>query len=296
MSDPDVLTVLRSKGLSAAIHPLGAQLLALRDPEGRDLMWNGDPTVWSGRAPILFPIVGTLVDDTYRLSGSTYHLSRHGFARTKNFSLLGATPSSAVFRLRWDEATLQAYPFRFDLDLSFSLEELTLTINASIKNLDTHDMPASFGFHPALRWPLPFGEAQSSHSIVFQNDEPAAIRRVDRQGTLIAASFPTPVTGQSLVLRDELFVGDALIFDQIASRRLWYGALSGPRLRIDFPDMPYLGIWTKPGAEFICIEPWHGYSDPQGFTGDFMTKPGVFMVAPGDEKRCTMSITLCDAP
>jgi galactose mutarotase-like enzyme len=296
MSDTGPLTVLRSKGLSAAIQPLGAQLYALQDAGKRDLMWNGDPAVWSGRAPLLFPIVGTLVDDTYRLAGSAYHLSRHGFARNKIFSLVEATPSSALFRLRWDEATMQVYPFPFDLDVRFTLEELTLTVVASVRNLGAHDMPASFGFHPALRWPLPYGEPRSAHFIVFESDEPAPIRRVGPKGTVIAAAVPTPVTGQSLALRDELFVDDALIFDQVASRRLWYGASSGPRVQIDFPDTPYLGIWTKPGAQFMCVEPWHGYADPQGFSGDFRTKPGVFLVAPGEEKQCAMSITLCDAP
>jgi galactose mutarotase-like enzyme len=296
MSNSNALTVIRSKGLSAAIDPLGAQLYALQDVEKRALLWDGDPTVWSGRAPLLFPIVGTLVDDTYRLASSVYHLARHGFARKRIFSLVDATLSSALFRLRWDEATMQVYPFRFDLDVQFSVEDSTLTIATSVKNLGANDMPASFGFHPAFRWPLPYGEPRSAHSIVFESDEPAPIRRVCREGTVIAAAVPTPVTGRVLGLRDELFVDDAIIFDRIASHRLWYGAPSGPRLRVDYPDTPYLGIWTKPGAQFICIEPWHGFADPQGFSGDFRTKPGVFLVAPGEEKQCSMSITLCNTP
>lgn len=295
MSNKGHLTVLRSEGLCATIDALGAELHALQDGDKHELLWNGDPAVWSGRAPLLFPIVGTLVDDTYRLGKNNYRLSRHGFARKKIFSLVEKTPSSALFRLRWDEATMHVYPFPFDLDVWYSLDDLTLTIMVSVVNLGTKGMPASFGFHPAFRWPLPYGEPRFAHSIVFESNESAPIRRLGPEGT-VAAAVPTPVKGRSLALHDELFMGDALIFDQIASRRLWYGASSAPHLRIDFPDTPYLGIWTKPGAQFVCVEPWHGYADPQGFVADFRSKPGVFIVAPGEKKQCIMSITLCDAP
>jgi galactose mutarotase-like enzyme len=97
-----------------------------------------------------------------------------------------------------------------------------------------------------------------------------------------------------LKLRDDLFEDDALIFDRVHSQRLRYGAETGPYLEIEFPNTPYLGIWTKPGANFVCIEPWHGLADPQGFSGDFREKPGVFWVAPGHEKTCTMSIKLAN--
>jgi galactose mutarotase-like enzyme len=296
MSDEYSLTAISSGFLSAVIHPLGAQLYGFRDAATRDILWNGDPTVWSGRAPILFPVVGTLVNDKYDFAGSTYHLPRHGFARTKIFRLVEVTPSSAMFRLRWDEATMLIYPFQFDLDVGFVIEGLTLTMTASVRNLGTSNMPASFGFHPALCWPLPYSEPRSDHSVVFGRNEPAPIRRINKDGTVIAAAVPTPVIGRSLNLRDELFTDDALIFDQIVSQRLWYGPPVGPRLQMDFPETPYLGIWTKPGAKFICIEPWHGYADPEGFSGDFRTKPGVFLVASGKERKCIMSITLCDSP
>ncbi len=296
MSDKHHLFTLRSEGLWAAINPMGAELYALQDAEKRDLLWHGDPAIWSGRAPLLFPIVGTLRNDTYRLENKNYRLPRHGFARKKIFSVMDATSSSALFRLCWDEETMQVYPFPFYLEVLFSLESLTLTIMASVINLGTQIMPASFGFHPALRWPLPYGDPRFAHSIVFESNEAAPIRRLGPMGTVMHAAVPTPVEGRSLALRDELFIDDVLIFDKIRSRCLWYGAPSGPHLRIEFPETPHLGIWTKRGAQFICIEPWHGYADPQDFAGDFRTKPGVFMVGPGERRQCIMAITLCAAP
>ena len=155
-------------------------------------------------------------------------------------------------------------------------------------------MPASFGYHPALRWPLPAGLERSRHFIEFECDEPAPVRRLDTEGLLTPMPHPTPVSNRRLMLADSLFQDDVLIFDALRSRTLTYGADAGPRLRMSYPDTPYLGVWTKPGAPFICIEPWHGVADPQGFNGDFLAKPGVFMVPSGADRTFGMSMTLLD--
>lgn len=283
---------ISSQQLSAEIHPLGAQLFSLRDAEGCDLLWDGDPAVWKGRAPILFPIIGALVGNQYRLDGQTFSLSRHGFARDRLFSLVEADPASALFRLHWDQETFDAYPFRFQLDLHFAVTDATLSVVATVRNLeDRKSLPASFGFHPALRWPLPYGEPRASHFLTFESEELAPIRRLDAQGLLMPEKFETPVRNRKLQLRDDLFAADAIVFDSIASRRILYEAERGPTLEIAFPGMPDLGIWTKPSAEFICIEPWHGFADPQGFSRDFRAKPGIALLAPGTQKAFAMSIS-----
>lgn len=295
MSNRDSLTAITSQNLRAEIHPLGAQLFALRDKGDRDLQWSGDPAVWKGRAPILFPIVGELAGHHYRVDGNTYHLSRHGFARDRLFTVAEATSSSALFRLTADEETLKVYPFRFTLDIRFVLNDATLTVTASVKNLETtRTLPASFGFHPALRWPLLYGSPRADHVITFEKDETTLIRRLDGEGLLLPEGFPSPIVNRTLQLRDDLFVDDAIVFTSLNSRRVRYGAATGPAIEVAFPDTPQLGIWSKPGAGFICIEPWHGYADPQGFNGDFRDKPGIFLVAPGETKDCTMAITLLD--
>jgi galactose mutarotase-like enzyme len=153
-------------------------------------------------------------------------------------------------------------------------------------------MPASFGFHPALRWPLPYGQPRAAHVITFEKEEKAPIRRLDSDGLVLPGGFPTPVAGRAWALRDDQFTDDAVIFDALASRRLQYGAKAGPQIEVGFADTPYLGVWTRPGADFICIEPWHGIADPQGFGGAFGDKPGLFQVAPGQAQRCGMTIGL----
>jgi galactose mutarotase-like enzyme len=285
---------LGSGALAAEIDPRGAQLSTLRDRAGRDLLWDGNPAVWSGRAPLLFPIVGVLAGGAYRLGSRVFHLARHGFARDRVFSIQNATASSAVFRLRPDAVSLNVYPFDFELDVLFEVVGPTLTLTTSIRNHTDDAMPASFGYHPAFRWPLPFEQPRSSHGIVFEADEPAPVRRIDAAGLLTPERHPTPIAHRRLALTDALFEDDVLIFDRIKSRSVIYGGTQGTRVRVDFPDAPYLGVWSKPGAHFICIEPWHGVTDPVGFTGDFTAKPGVFMVPPGAPFSSTMAITLLD--
>jgi galactose mutarotase-like enzyme len=286
---------ISSGEMTAEIDPRGAQLSVLRAGNDSDLLWNGDPSVWAGRAPLLFPIVGVLSGGRYRLGSKTYPLSRHGFARDRVFTLQHSSSSAVAFRLRADESTESVYPFQFELDVRYELSAATLAVTAIIRNLGAVDMPASFGYHPALRWPLPFGQPRSSHFIEFETDEPATVRRIDAAGLLTPVRHPTPIASRQLQLEDALFQEDVLIFDQLKSRSVSYGGSTGPRLRIDFPDAAYLGVWTKPGANFICIEPWHGITDPEGFSGDFMEKPGVQVLKAGQALFAKMNITLLDS-
>jgi galactose mutarotase-like enzyme len=287
---------IRSDELSARIDPLGAQLSTLRDAADRDLLWNGDPAIWNGRAPLLFPIVGMLAGGCYRLGAREYRLSRHGFARGKRFEIIESDARSAAFRLAPDDSTRALYPFEFELETRFSIEGPELSVTTWVRNLGTAEMPASFGYHPALRWPLPYGEPRDEHRIEFETDEPDPIRRLDSDGLLGPQTHPTPVAARRLALADALFEDDVVIFDRIRSRSVSYGASRGPRFRMRFPDTPYLGVWSKPGAPFVCIEPWHGFSDPEGYSGDFTAKPGVFLVPARSAKVMTMVITLESAP
>lgn len=289
-SSHEFLTIA-SDDLTVQVDPLGAQLSVLRDVAGRDLLWDGNPTVWAGRAPLLFPIVGMLAGGHYRLGTDFYDLPRHGFARGKVFSVARHGAAGVTFELSADASTLAVYPFHFFLSVEFELSGRTLTVTASIRNRGDGAMPASFGYHPALRWPLPYERSRSAHFIEFEVDEPAPVRRLDSSGLLMPQGETTPVVRRRLTLTDELFSNDVVIFDQLRSRYATYGAEDGPRIRLDFPDAAYLGIWSKPGARFICIEPWHGVTDSEGFAGDFRVKPGIFSVPPGGVFSTTMAMT-----
>jgi galactose mutarotase-like enzyme len=299
MAQPNPWVSITSGALTAEIDPLGAQLSSLKNRAALDLLWDGDPKVWAGRAPLLFPIIGVLAGGTYRVGSKSFQLPRHGFARGKMFSIENTSSSAAKFRLSADAASLQVYPFLFELEVSYVISGATLSVTTQISNQGEEEMPASFGYHPGFRWPLPFGRQRSEHFIDFEMDEPAAIRRIDSAGLLTAERHPTPITGRRLNLTDSLFQNDVIIFDDIKSRSVSYGSAEGPRIKIGFPDAPgaaapYLGIWTKPNAPFICIEPWHGFTDPEGFSGDFKDKPGIFVLSAGASLSAHMDITLIE--
>lgn len=297
MSENSAWLTVSSGALTAQVNPLGAELSTLRDPSGHELLWDGNPTFWNGRAPLLFPIVGALAGGTYRVADKTYALSRHGFARRKRFEVLRASPAAVLLRLKSDEETRALYPFCFQLQVRFAIADSTLLVTTLVINEGHGPMPASFGYHPAFRWPLPFGAAREMHGIEFDLEEPAPIRRLDGVGLVTPVRYPTPIQARRLPLADELFVDDVVILDALRSQRVTYGAATGPRLIVQFPDTPYLGLWSKPGAPFICIEPWHGMADPVAFSGDFTAKPGVFIVPPGEQREFRMEVTLaCPAP
>ncbi|WP_201829832.1 aldose 1-epimerase family protein [Microvirga zambiensis] len=282
---------ISSPRLSAEISETGAELVRLQDEHGRELLWDGDPAFWTGRSPLLFPIVGRVRNDRIRVRDTEYELPKHGFARISTFDLAEADTSRCRFRLSSDATTLERYPFPFQLDIAYAIEGSTLTITAVAGNTGSDPMPVSFGFHPAFRWPLPYGAPREAHAIRFEHEEAAPIRRpVD--GLIAREALPSPVQGRSLLLRDDLFEKDAIVFDDLRSRSVEYGAPDSGSIRVDFPGMPHLGIWTKPGAGYICIEPWQGHADPEGFEGELSTKPGIVLVPPGESRNFSMTITV----
>jgi len=289
MPEPASVTIA-SEQLRATFSSLGAELVRLQGAAGVELLWSGDPAVWAGRSPLLFPIVGGVKDDRITVGGKAYPLSRHGFARTSTFELIDAQPSRCLWRLRANEETRARYPFAFRLDVAYSVDGNRLTLAATVANEGDGPMPASFGFHPAFRWPLSPSLPREQHEIRFDKRERAPIRRLSNG--LLGEAVLSPVQGDRMVLADSLFAEDALIWDRLQSRSLSYGGPTGPSLRLDFPDMPHLGIWSKPGAGFVCLEPWQGFASPVGFDGELAEKPGIILVPAGSTRDFKLTVTV----
>lgn len=284
-------TRIGSADLSAEISALGAELVALDTADGRSLLWHGDPAWWPGRSPLLFPIVGRVPDDEILVEGRRYPLKQHGFARTSEFACTAAEASRCSFRLTASAATLAAYPFAFTLDVHYEIQGPTLRARAEVTNNESRRaMPFSFGFHPAFRWPLPPSSQRDEHDLTFSHAETAPIAR-PLDGLLAPERQPNPV-GEARVLRlhDALFEDGALIFDTLASDSIMYRNADGSSVAISFIGLPHLGIWTKPSAPFICVEPWHGFAAPSGFDGELAAKPGMIALAAGASHSFQMQI------
>ena len=166
-----------------------------------------------------------------------------------------------------------------------------LSIDLSVTNVGDSTLPASLGLHPAFAWPLPGSADKPAHTLAFERDETPPIRSVSG-GLLQAARLASPVHDRTLPLRESLFDADALIFDDLASRSVRYAAPGSATIEVSWRNCPYLGVWSKAGGEFLCIEPWHGISTPQGFDGDFMDKPGLMLIKPGERQGIGVAISI----
>ncbi|MCU1414757.1 MAG: LacX protein [Microbacteriaceae bacterium] len=289
-----VSSILDNGSLRVAINPVGAELQSLTDRKGREYLWQGGEA-WPRRAPILFPIVGRMPHDELVVDGRSYRIHQHGFARDMVFAITEESITGALFTLRDTAESLAQFPFPFTLTVRYALEGERLGVLTTVTNTGTEAFSASLGEHPGFAWPLVDSIPRNWHSLEFPHDEAEPIRRVDAHGLLRDETFPTPVSGRTLSLNEELFDDDAVIFDKLRSRSVRYSAPDGPSVTVDFDDFPFLGVWSRKPGDFICIEPWFGMAAPEGFSGDYAAKPGQFSLAPGDVLSFAHGITLSPA-
>ncbi len=282
---------MAGQGIGASVRARGAELCSLRDAEARELLWQAH-AAWPRHAPILFPIVGTLRNNALRLGGKSYTMGRHGFARDQDFAWAERTPTSCRLVLADNPATRAQYPFAFRFEVAYAIGADGLSITYTIVNTGDVVLPASMGAHPAFNWPLLPGLAKEAHTLTFSHPEPAPIRRVSPDGLLRAEALPTPIEGTLLRLHDGLFTADAVILDRLASHSVRYTAPGAPAVEVSWEGLPELGIWTRPGMDLLCIEPWHGMSDPAGFDGDFTEKPGLLHIPAGQRRSALHRIAI----
>ncbi len=277
------MITLRNNLLEASINPKGAELTTLTLlATGRNYMWNGDPAFWGKFSPVLFPIVGTLKDNTYHYKGKAYQLPRHGFARDRNFELSEKTADRAVFLLTDDAASRENYPFAFRFSLIYELKERELQVTYRVVN--PADLPLFFsvGAHPAFAVPLEEGASYSDYVLEFELAETAGRWPISPDGLIEKHPIPLMDHSSRLPISRELFSKDALVFKGLRSG--WIRLVSekytaGWTFR--YSGFPYMGIWAAKGADFVCIEPWCGIADPVSSDQEFTRKEGIHELAAG---------------
>ena len=286
---------LQHGALRCGIDARGAELRSLTDvTSGEEFIWQGDPAYWTGSAPILFPVVGRLKGGAYTHGGQRYELPIHGFARTMDFTLLDQHRQGATLMLRDTPATRAMYPFPFILRVNFTLEMHCLRVSYEVENPGRQPLLFSLGSHPAFRLP-PSPRGRRDWLLAFSDEEDGICHRLD--GNLLAELPETLdfAPGYRLRLCDELFERDAIFIKQLRSRHIRLVHRSGRvRLSVTTGGTPSLGLWSRPGAGYICIEPWHGYDDDAGVSGELAAKPGIVSLAAGSIFRT--AYTVCVPP
>lgn len=254
------------------VGSLGAELKSMKKIEtGAEYMWHGDPKYWKRTAPVLFPIVGSLHNGCYRYQGREYQMSQHGFARDMEFALERQTDSGLVFVLNSNDETRKLYPFEFELKIGYELKGGTVVTSYDVINKGNEAMHFSIGGHPAYMCPLGGAGAQTDCKFRFDTRPSVLISEIiGAGGTLSGRKKELPVKDGYLDITGDIFDEDALIIENSQAQEVALCGKDGnPYLKVSF-DAPLFGLWSPPGknAPFICIEPWEGRCDREGFDGD----------------------------
>jgi galactose mutarotase-like enzyme len=282
-----LITTIKNSDLTAVIKHFGAELCSLKDNSNAEYIWGGNPEFWGKHSPILFPIVGTLKNNSYQYNDTEYQLSRHGFAREMNFELIDKQENSATFSLASSDETLKKYPFDFELHLIYTLENTSLKIEYKVINKGESKMPFSIGAHPAFDLPNDF----ENYSLEFEKEEPLEFYLLE-DGLISNTTDQIQLDKKQLQLNYKLFENDALVFKKLSSKSITILENSKPILKVSYEDFPDLGIWTPPNAPFICIEPWFGYSDTVDTFGNLFEKEGIQVLDSNETFKSRFSIEI----
>lgn len=322
---------LRHGRLSAAVDPMGAQLLSLQ-LDGREYLWQGDPRFWARRAPVLFPIVGSLRDGRAESAQGPCVMGRHGIARNYEHAVVdrAADGSSVTFELRDSAETRAAYPYSFKLNMTYAITgEATLSQTFRVTNTGDATLPFCVGGHPAFSVPMG-ASAQDAGAAAGEavGESAEACRGLNAARTPLSAAaaeafedyvlkfarpwsctlpvigedglmswdnaFECPQGSDTVALTHASFAHDALMFTDAPDNMLMLlGTKSGHGVRVEFPGFPYIGVWSAANdAPFVALEPWSGHTTDHDEDDVFEHKAGMTLLAPGETNERTFHLTL----
>lgn len=276
--------VIANEKIKCTISALGAEIQSIIK-DGKEIIWEGNPDVWSGKAPVLFPICGGLKDDKYTYEGKEYTLPKHGFVRKSEFEIEKHEKESVTFLLSSNEDTLKCYPFDFELRITYTLSGAELRVDYNVTNIGENNMYFSIGSHEAYACP----EGIEEYSVVFEEEE--TLDSSILNGNLL--EYDTIRIGESireLPLKYDFFAVDALVFLNLKSRKVTLMHKVEKVVDVAFDGADYLLLWTKPTGRYICIEPWCGVPDFEDSDYDITKKRGIIAVEP--KKTATKTHTL----
>lgn len=281
---------LKKGNLRAEARTLGGELVSLKDEKGQEYIWEGNPAFWSGQNPVLFPIVGSLKDGKVDIGGKICEMDRHGFARGMEFSAADRGEDFVTLELRENEETLKRYPFPFSLRVTHRLLEDGFSTTFAVTNTGCVPMPFCVGGHTAVR--IPEGDRFEDYDLVFDMPEQADSHLLNAQGIIRHDGRKPMLDGSRIALNYHDFAEmDTIIFSLLRSGNVsLFHRETGRGVRLDFHEFPMVAFWTKPGAPFLCLEPWQGCAAWDNESGRFEDKPFCTVLQPGCEKKLTYSL------
>ncbi|EKQ56436.1 MULTISPECIES: aldose 1-epimerase family protein [unclassified Clostridium] len=262
--------------------------------EETEYLWNGNPEYWKYHSPHLFPIIGQLNNSKYRIEDKEYQLPSHGFARISEFTLLSKDNDHVAFELKYSDKTLEVYPYKFSLQITYTLEDNSIVVGYKVINFDDKEIYFSLGAHPAFMCPIEKGEALEDYYLKFNKVENSSIMCFDENVYFTHNKKEYLINSDIIELKKEVFKNDALVFNDLKSNKITIKSRNNNKsLSVEFDGFPYLGIWAPAkGAPFVCIEPWFGHADYGDFNGDFKEKEGIISLEIGKEFNCIYKISI----
>ena len=285
------MIILENEKLLAIFKSKGAELQSLINKEtGKEYMWVGDPAFWGKHSPVLFPIVGSLINDTYYYKDKAYKLPRHGFARDKEFKITKQSEKEIVFTISQDEETILVYPFAFTLQLRYQLNNNQLSCTYEIHNPGNEELLFSIGAHPAFAVPL-VNDIEKYNDYYLQFNKPETLHRWKLHNGLIADHAALlPTENSKLNLQHELFYEDAIVLKNMQSNRITLASdKHSTGIHFKFDDFPFFGIWAAKDAPFVCLEPWCGIADSITHNQQLKNKEGINVLAAKENWQRTWS-------
>lgn len=287
------MVYLENEQLKIGIKKKGAELASVINKSNAiEFMWQADPSIWPWHAPNLFPIVGGCIENKLLIDGERYPIQRHGFARHMEFRIIESSQEHTILALPYDEDTLKAFPYQFEFHVRFDLKDQDLKVSYKVINQDDQTIWFSFGGHPAFNVPMKDGGRYDDYYIEFPGVDVLLSHQLNSDGLFNGQTREIPLNNNQLRLTKTLFEQDALVMKSIDVEKIWLKSdLHEMSIAVDVNNFNDLGIWAKPGADFICIEPWMGYADREGETVGIDEKAGTVQLQHGHifERHFTLS-------
>ncbi|MHB1316173.1 MAG: aldose 1-epimerase family protein [Christensenellales bacterium] len=289
-------TVLKNNVAAAEFKSAGGEMVSFKRLDtGCEYVWNGDARYWAGSNPVLFPMICAATNGEIKVGGVKYKLGNHGFARKSEFELVESTPGKAIYKLAWSDATLQMYPFKFELYIVYTLDKNRLNIEYRVHNVDDKDICFQIGGHPGFNCPLDGSAAFDDYFIEFETNETLVRYFLDSANCMVPDKSEIAVRNSNILpLRYELFKDGALVFKHVKSTKVALRSKKTDKSVVLITEgFPYLGVWQPKGAPFVCIEPFHGAAEPQGYSGEFCDKEKMITLQKGKTHACGYTIEIC---
>ena len=304
-----MIYTLKNSEMEVQVSSKGGELVSLRDADQTEYIWIGDARYWKRHAPQLFPCIGRLTNNQYKMDGALHEMGQHGFLRDYELTKVEreeqdivldgvADPAGAAslhLQLTSDASTRQLYDRDWTVDIFYRLCGKTLSVKFQVRNRDVRTMRFGYGIHPGFNVPLNPALRFEDYRLDFHEvSTPKQMELTERYTISGGMHDYTLEEGRYLPLQHSLFNHDAIILKDMPHTVTLGSQKDEKKVTVTFPDMPYLGIWHAPetDAPFVCIEPWSSLPSTDGVIDEFETKSDFITVEPEETYMNSWSISI----